>query len=89
VATEPALHLPAKAKLTWRISRLRLDETGTAWLATGSKGGRVAVIRLPELTSPAHESTWLAQIEARFAASEFDPLVNDYRAKPMPPNGGG
>jgi len=88
VAEGPALHLPAKAKLTWRICRLRLDESGTAWLATGSKEGRVAVIRLPELTNPAHEQSWLAQIEARFAAGEFDPLIGDYQEGPISPKDG-
>jgi hypothetical protein len=78
VASEPALHLPAKAKLTWRISRLRLDASGRSWLATGLKGGRVAVIELPELSSPQHEEAWLAKIEASFEATKFDPLQADY-----------
>ncbi|HEX3773608.1 MAG TPA: hypothetical protein VHV51_04035 [Polyangiaceae bacterium] len=81
MASEPALHLPAKAKLSWRISRLRLAASGTSWLATGSKGGRVAVIELPALSSADQEDAWLAQIEASFEAQKFDPLRIDYRGQ--------
>jgi hypothetical protein len=75
---EPAPHLPAKAKLTWAISRLRLGASGTSWFATAWKGGRVAVIELPTLVSAEYEEAWLAQIEASFERHKFDPLEFPY-----------
>ena len=64
-------HVPAKSRLSWRICRLRLETAG--WLATGSKGSRVAVIQLPELADPAFEDAWVAEIEARFEEQAFEP----------------
>ncbi len=80
---ERAPHMPAKAQLSWRISRLRLDPTGRVWLATGSKGSRVAVIQLPLLDDPRDEPAWLAQIEAAFDAHAFDPTSHGY-GEPLP-----
>ena len=75
MTSERAFHLPAKARLSWRILRLRLDASGRTWSATGTKGGRVAVIELPSLLDAEQEEAWLAQIEARFEAEAFDPAV--------------
>lgn len=75
---ERAPHLPSKAKLTWHISRLLLDPSGTVWRATGLKGGRVAVIPLPPLPEADREEAWLAEIEARFEAQAFDPIQHQY-----------
>jgi hypothetical protein len=72
VEFERAPHLPPKAKLSWRISRLSLSADGSAWFATGWKGNRVAVIPLPPLTDPHSEDAWLAQIESTFEAKAFD-----------------
>ena len=69
---ERAPHLPPKAKLSWRISRLSLSPDGASWVATGWKGNQVAVILLPPLTDPESEEAWLAQIESRFEAGAFD-----------------
>ena len=69
---ERAPHLPAKAKLSWRISRLSLSADGSEWIATGWKDNRVAIIRLPPLTDPRAEDAWLAQIESTFEAGAFD-----------------
>src|SRR6478609_9181815 len=69
---ERAPHLPSKAKLSWQISRLSLDEDGSGWFATGWKGNRVAVIRLPPLSDPRSEAAWLSQIEDTFEAGAFD-----------------
>ena len=69
---EPAPHLPPKAKLSWHISRLSLSPDGSGWLATGWKGNRVAIIRLPPLTDPRSEDAWLNQIESSFEAGAFD-----------------
>lgn len=69
---ERAPHLPPKAKLSWRISRLSLSADGSGWFATGWKGNRVAVIRLPQLTDAHAEEAWLMQIESSFEASAFD-----------------
>lgn len=84
---ERAPRLPAKARLTWKISRLRLDESGTEWRATGCKGGRVSIVALPPLpaaSSPDGEEAWLATIEARFEAHAFDPTDEEYC--PVPTN---
>lgn len=75
---ERAPHVPAKTLLSWRISRLRLDPSGRVWLATASKGGRVAVIPLPLLDDPKDEAAWLARIEASFEAEAFDPTTYSY-----------
>ena len=69
---ERAPHLPPKAKLSWHISRLSLAPDGSGWFATGWKGNRVAIIRLPPLTDPRSEDAWLTQIEDRFEAGAFD-----------------
>lgn len=69
---ERAPHLPPKAKLSWHISRLSLSADGSGWLATGWKGNRVAVIRLPPLTDARLEEAWLTQIENTFEAGAFD-----------------
>jgi hypothetical protein len=69
---ERAPHLPPKAKLSWRISRLLLGADGTSWFATGWKGNQVAVILLPLLTDPRLEEAWLAEIESKFEAGAFD-----------------
>jgi hypothetical protein len=73
VAIEQDLHLPAKARLSWYISRLRLDAANAVWIATGCKGGLVAVIPLPPLLAPEQEEAWLAELEASFEAHAFDP----------------
>jgi hypothetical protein len=78
VALEQDLHLPAKARLSWYISRLRLDAASAVWIATGSKGNRVAVIPLPPLVDPEQEEAWLAQIEASFEEHAFDPTQEQY-----------
>lgn len=83
---QQAPHLPAKARLSWHISRLSLEPGGASWLATASKGGRVAVIRLPALHDPSQEAAWLAEIEARFDAAAFDPLQAEYGSG-APPTG--
>lgn len=75
---EPALHLPAKAKLTWRITRLCLAADGASWLATGSKDDRVAVIRLPQLSDPQLEHDWLKSIETEFETHGFEPLTGQH-----------
>jgi hypothetical protein len=72
VEFERAPHLPPKAKLSWHISRLSLSADGSGWFATGWKGNRVAVIRLPPLTDPRSEDAWLSQIENTFEAGAFD-----------------
>jgi len=72
VEFERAPHLPSKAKLTWHISRLSLDRDGSGWFATGWKGNRVAVIRLPQLPDANSEEAWLNQIESSFEAGAFD-----------------
>jgi hypothetical protein len=69
---ERAPHLPPKAKLSWRISRLSLSADGSVWFATGWKGNRVAIIALPPLTDPRLEDAWLSQIENTFEAGAFD-----------------
>lgn len=69
---ERAPHLPTKAKLSWHISRLSLDRDGTGWFATGWKGNRVAIIRLPALSDARSEDAWLSQIESSFEAGAFD-----------------
>ena len=69
---ERAPHLPPKAKLSWHISRLSLSADGSGWFATGWKGNRVAVIRLPPLTDARSEEAWLSQIEQLFEAGAFD-----------------
>jgi len=69
---ERAPHLPPKAKLSWRISRLSLSPDGLGWFATAWKGNRVAIIRLPPLTDPRSEDAWLTQIENTFEAGAFD-----------------
>jgi len=74
---ERAPHLPPKAKLSWRISRLSLDRDGSSWFATGWKGHRVAIIRLPPLTDPHSEDAWLSQIENSFEAGAFDAVHSD------------
>jgi hypothetical protein len=72
VEFEWAPHLPPKAKLSWRISRLSLNADGSGWFATGWKGNRVAVILLPPLVDPGSEDAWLEQIESTFEAGAFD-----------------
>jgi len=72
VEFERAPHLPPKAKLSWHISRLSLDRDGTGWFATGWKGNRVAIIRLPALSDARSEDAWLSQIESSFEAGAFD-----------------
>lgn len=74
---ERAPHLPAKAKLTWHISRLSLDPDGSGWFATGWKGHRVAIIRLPPLTDARLEEAWLNQIENSFESGAFDAVHSD------------
>lgn len=69
---ERAPRLPPKAKLSWHICRLSLSPDGSTWFATGWKGDRVAVIRLPPLTDALLEEAWLAQIESAFEAGAFD-----------------
>ncbi|HET7543784.1 MAG TPA: hypothetical protein VFK05_28125 [Polyangiaceae bacterium] len=69
---ERAPHLPPKGKLSWHISRLSLDSDGSSWFATGWKGDRVAIIRLPPLSDARSEDAWLNQIETCFEASAFD-----------------
>ena len=71
---ERAPHLPPKAKLSWRISRLSLNPDGSAWFATGWKDNRVAVIRLPPLTDVRLEEAWLIQIESSFEAEALDAM---------------
>ena len=71
---ERAPHLPTKGRLSWHISRLSLDPDGSGWFATGWKGNRVAVIRLPPLSDARSEDAWLNQIEAGFEASAFDSI---------------
>ena len=73
MAFERAPQLPAKAKLTWQISRLILDASGTVWFATASKGGRVAVTALPLLSDASREAEWLVEIESAFELQSFDP----------------
>lgn len=75
---ERTLHLPSKAKLSWRISRLSLTADGTGWLATGWKGTRVAVIPLPTLTDPGLEDAWLAQIEKAFEEEARDAIRPEF-----------
>jgi hypothetical protein len=77
VKYERAPRMPAKSMLSWRISRLRLDEEGAYWLATGYKANRVAVIELPDLASPECEEEWIAEIEARFEQQAFDPCEGE------------
>jgi hypothetical protein len=77
VKYERAPRMPAKSMLSWRISRLRLDEEGAYWLATGYKANRVAVIELPALPSPECEEEWIAEIEARFELQAFDPCEDE------------
>lgn len=72
VDSERTPHLPPKAKLSWRISRLSLSPDGSSWCATGWKGNRVAVIRLPALTDARLEEAWLAQIESSFELGAID-----------------
>lgn len=74
---ERDLHLPPKAMLTWRISRLTLNPA-SAWIATAYKGSRVSVITLPPLEDPAQERSWLAELEALFEANAFDPTQDPY-----------
>ncbi|HEY3253898.1 MAG TPA: hypothetical protein VGJ91_08130 [Polyangiaceae bacterium] len=74
---EWAPHLPPKAKLSWHISRLSLSADGTGWFATGWKGNRVAVIRLPPLTDARSEDAWLSQIENTFEAGAFDAMAGE------------
>lgn len=74
---ERAPRLPPKAKLSWRISRLSLSADGSAWFATGWKGNRVAVIRLPPLIDLDAEEAWLMQIESSFEAVAFDATVGN------------
>ncbi|HKO52786.1 MAG TPA: hypothetical protein VJV79_33995 [Polyangiaceae bacterium] len=69
---ERAPHLPPKGKLSWHISRLSLSPDGSGWIATGWKGNRVAIIRLPPLTDARLEDVWLTQIENTFEAGAFD-----------------
>jgi hypothetical protein len=58
--------MPAKSRLSWQISRLRLDPSGRAWLATGVKRDLVATIELPARDRDGSEEGWLAAIEAAF-----------------------
>ena len=74
---ERAPHLPPKAKLSWHISRLSLDRDGSGWFATGWKGHRVAVIRLPPLVDARSEEAWLRQIENSFEEGAFDAVHSD------------
>lgn len=67
--------IPAKARLTWRIARLRLDESGRRWIASGFKGERVATIVLPEPSVTDPEEDWFGRIEAAFDKAAFDPIV--------------
>ncbi len=75
--SERVPHMPAKSMLSWRISRLRLDVDGVRWLATGSKGNRVAVIQLPELLHPDLEAAWISEIEERFEQHAFDSFSDE------------
>ncbi len=72
--------MPAKSRLSWQISRLRLDANGRSWLATGFKRERVATIVLPLREQASSEESWLATIEAAFeerASSVFDTNTNE------------
>jgi hypothetical protein len=77
--------MPAKARLSWRIYKLRFDEsseqtTGSTgvWWATAAKGDRVAVIQLPELKDPSQEEAWIAEIEARLEQNAADATSGVY-----------
>ena len=74
---EPVPRMPGKSRLSWRICRLRLDASGTAWQATASKGTRAAVILLPDLNDPHLEEEWIAEIEARFERQAFEPFTEE------------
>ena len=90
VKSERVPHMPAKARLSWRICRLRFDggseqanaqnapSASGVWWATASKGDRVAVIPLPELKDPNLEDAWIAEIEARFEQNASDPTSGVY-----------
>jgi hypothetical protein len=67
--------VPAKTRLTWRIARLRLDESGRRWIASGFKGERVATIVLPEPSVTDPEEDWFGRIEAAFEGAAFDPIL--------------
>lgn len=78
MTSERVPHMPAKARLTWRIHRLRLTEDELTWVATGSKDGRVSVIELPTLPDAGSEFDWIAEIEARFERHALDPTADNY-----------
>jgi hypothetical protein len=69
--------IPTKAQLTWRIARLRLDDSGRRWIASGFKGDRVATIVLPDRGAGDSDSeeVWLGRIEAAFEQRAFDPAA--------------
>ena len=73
----------SKARLSWCITRLCLEPEGRYWRATASKGGRVAVARLPELNSADEEAAWLARIEAEFERNAKDPMAESYGPGPF------
>lgn len=73
----------SKARLSWCITRLCLEADGHYWRATASKGGRIAVARLPELTSTEDEPAWLARIEAEFERNAKDPIDESYQPTPL------
>ena len=69
--------VPARSLLTWRIARLRLDESGQYWWATAFKGNRIATVRLPPLSEGESEAAWLASIEAALERNAQDALSGD------------
>ncbi len=74
--------IPAKARLTWRIARLRLDESGRRWIASGFKGERVAIIVLPEPSPTDADEDWFGRVEAAFEESAFNPMSGADEAPP-------
>ncbi|HET9930924.1 MAG TPA: hypothetical protein VFQ35_09565 [Polyangiaceae bacterium] len=72
--------MPAKSRLSWQISRLRLDASGRCWLATGVKRELIATIVLPLREHASSEESWLAAIESAFeerARSVFETNTNE------------
>lgn len=69
--------VPAKSRLSWRIARLSLDDSGKFWSATAVKGDRVSVVRLPQQLETWTEEVWLARVEAAFEQGAHDPCAGD------------
>lgn len=70
--------MPAKERLTWQIARLKLDDSGRTWFATGFRLGQVAVIPLPVRDNAESEDAWLERIEREFERAALDPSADDY-----------